>query len=123
MSSNTEKEIQIYKGNFFSVHNYRKSPIVIAFDLDETLGSFTDLEILWKTILSFQKNKPIDFNKLLDLYPEFLRYGILLILEFIYNKKKKGLCDRVYIYTTDQPSGTKGRKSSRSTLVLFVRNP
>jgi hypothetical protein len=102
MSSNTEKEIQIYKGKFFSFH--RKSPVVIAFDLDETLGSFTDLEILWRTILSFQKNKPIDFNKLLDLYPEFLRYGILLILEFIYNKKKKGLCDKVYIYTNNQCS-------------------
>jgi hypothetical protein len=104
MSSNTEKEIQLHKGNFFSFHNYRKSPVVIAFDLDETLGSFTDLEILWRTILSFQKNKPIDFNKLLDLYPEFLRYGILLILEFIYNKKKKGLCDKVYIYTNNQCS-------------------
>jgi hypothetical protein len=104
MSSNTEKEIQIHKGNFFSFHNYRKSPVVIAFDLDETLGSFTDLEILWRTILSFQKNKPVDFNNLLDLYPEFLRYGILLILEFIYNKKKKGLCDKVHIYTNNQCS-------------------
>jgi hypothetical protein len=41
---------------------------------------------------------------LLDLYPEFLRYGILSILEFIYNKKTRGICDKVYIYTNNQCS-------------------
>jgi hypothetical protein len=96
---------KIYKGKHFSsIFFYKKVPIVIAFDLDETLGSFADLEILWRTLLSFEKNKDIDFNKLLDLYPEFLRYGILSILEFIYNKKKKGICDKVYIYTNNQCS-------------------
>jgi hypothetical protein len=106
MSFEFEKEILIYKGKtFFSNNNYYKTvPKVIAFDLDETLGSFADLEILWRTLNSIQKNNPIEFNNLLDLYPEFLRYGILLILEFIYNKKKKGLCDKVYIYTNNQCS-------------------
>lgn len=106
MSFEFEKEILIYKGKtFFSNNNYYKTvPKVIAFDLDETLGSFADLEILWRTLNSIQKNNPIEFNDILDLYPEFLRYGILLILEFIYNKKKKGLCDKVYIYTNNQCS-------------------
>uniref|UniRef100_A0A6C0JNE3 Uncharacterized protein n=1 Tax=viral metagenome TaxID=1070528 RepID=A0A6C0JNE3_9ZZZZ len=105
MSCNTDEEIIIHKGKSFS--NYyanKKTPIVIAFDLDETLGSFSDLDILWRTLISFQKNKAINFNKLLDLYPEFLRYGILYILEFIYNKKKKGICDKLYIYTNNQCS-------------------
>ena len=102
-----EEEIQLYKGKHFlsTVNLKKKTPIVIAFDLDETLGSFADLEILWSSIKSFHTNKySIDFNKLLDLYPEFLRYGILPILAFLYQKKRKGVCDNVYIYTNNQCS-------------------
>jgi hypothetical protein len=103
-----ETEIQIYKGkNILSNIIYKKKPPnVIAFDLDETLGSFSDLETLWSAIQSFYPNNQIniDFNHLLDLYPEFLRYGILQILEYLYQKKKKGICDKVYIYTNNQCS-------------------
>ena len=102
-----EEEIQIYKGKcFFSNINIKKKiPVVIAFDLDETLGSFSDLETLWSSIHSFHPNRlNIGFNKLVDLYPEFLRYGILPILDYLYNKKKKGLCDKLYIYTNNQCS-------------------
>jgi hypothetical protein len=117
-------EIEIYKGRLFSSNypNYKKTPIVIAFDLDETLGCFTDLDILWKALQLYCNNSfntisqyhgknafdKIDdndlqrFNKLLDLYPEFLRYGILSILEFLNQKKKRGLCDKIYIYTNNQ---------------------
>jgi len=100
-----EEEIQIYKGNHFlsTVNIKKKTPIVIAFDLDETLGSFADLETLWSSIKSFHPNQSnIDFNKLLDLYPEFIRYGILPILAFLYQKKRKGICDKIYIYTNNQ---------------------
>jgi len=104
MYSNSDNEITIYKGKGFSHNNnYKKVPIVIAFDLDETLGTFSDLEILWRSIpnkLKLQEN----FNKLLDLYPEFIRYGIIPILEFLYHKKKKGICDKIYIYTNNQCS-------------------
>jgi hypothetical protein len=79
--------------NFF----YNNVPNVIVFDMDETLGSFIDLDILWK----YLKNK-MDFNKLLDIYPEFLRYGILCILNFIYKKKIKGKCDKIFIYTNNK---------------------
>jgi hypothetical protein len=104
-TTNTIKTINTYKGKQFSTNiAFKPVPVVIAFDLDETLGSFSDLDILLRTIISFQKTKNIDFNQLLDLYPEFLRYGIILILEFIYNKKKKGICDKVYIYTNNQCS-------------------
>jgi len=40
----------------------------------------------------------------LDLYPEFLRHGILNILEFLYYKKQKGECNKVFIYTNNQCS-------------------
>ena len=102
-----EEEIQVYKGNLFlsKLYGNKKTPVVIAFDLDETLGSFSDLETLWTALLSFEKpTLSVDFNKLLDLYPEFIRYGILPILEFLYQKKKKGICDKIYIYTNNQCS-------------------
>jgi hypothetical protein len=98
---NIDHPIHIYKGNYIS-KNKKKSKKVIAFDLDETLGSFTDLELLWKTLSSL--NIKIDFNRLLDIYPEFLRYGIINILDFIYQKKQSGECYKLYIYTNNQCS-------------------
>jgi len=62
-----------------------------------------DLEILWRTIQEVNYNM-IDFNKLLDLYPEFLRYGIIPILDFLYQKKLSGECAKLYIYTNNQCS-------------------
>ena len=88
--------IIIYKDTYYNFFYYKKNPNVIVFDMDETLGSFIDLNILWK----YLKNK-IEFNKLLDLYPEFLRYGILCILNFIYKKKIKGRCNKLFIYTNN----------------------
>jgi hypothetical protein len=97
--------ISLYKGKQF--HKKRKKRIkrVIAFDLDETLGSFADLYILWSILQDMCENHyPVDFNKLLDLYPEFLRYGILHVLEYLYEKKMLGQCEKIYIYTNNQCS-------------------
>jgi hypothetical protein len=69
-----------------------------VFDLDETIGSFHEAAILWKII---ESELQTDFNTLMDLYPEFLRYGILQIIEFILNKKKLGKCDKLYLYTNN----------------------
>jgi hypothetical protein len=96
--------IKIYKGASLKKKK-RKYPRAVVFDLDETLGSFSDLHILWNA-LQDRSNKyyPVDFNKLLDLYPEFIRYGIIYILELVYKKKQDGLCDGLYIYTNNQCS-------------------
>jgi len=103
MYSNTDnKVIQIYKGKQFYTSGFKKVPIVIVFDMDETLGTFTDLERLWSIINT--STLTVSFNELLDLYPEFLRCGIIPILEFLYMKKKKGICDKIYIYTNNQCS-------------------
>jgi hypothetical protein len=77
---------------------------LLLFDLDETLGSFSDLYILWKTLEKYIyiDNKLLFFHKLFDLYPEFLRHGILNILEFLYYKKQTGECSKIYIYTNNQ---------------------
>jgi len=94
--------IQIYKGkNFYKpkVTNKKTYNKVIVFDLDETLGSFIDLEILWNSRLFEQSQS--NFNVLLDLYPEFLRSGILNILDFLHYKKTTGHCYKIYIYTNN----------------------
>ena len=78
---------------------------VIVFDLDETLGSFSHLEILWNTLLLYNQNN-IHFNDLLDLYPEFIRYGIINILEYVYSKKLSGECCNIFLYTNNQNSTT-----------------
>jgi len=72
---------------------------VIVFDLDETLGCFSDLVSLWY-IIALKKTQQ-NFNALLDQYPEFLRYGILTILEYLYHKKHAGQCYKIYLYTNN----------------------
>jgi len=100
-----EKEsvyMKVYKGKQFSRKSLIPYKKVIAFDLDETLGSFNDLEILWRKVQYFEPR--IDFNTLLDMYPEFLRDGILSILDFLYQMKQSGQCENIYIYTNNQCS-------------------
>lgn len=101
----SDKYAKIYKGKSYSKPKYKKVPKVIAFDLDETLGSFMYLEILWNILVSINSNlNQYFFNKLLDLYPEFVRYGIIPILEYLYQKKLSGECSHIYIYTNNQCS-------------------
>lgn len=126
----SKSEIKVYKGKFrysripeharYSPPSITKiydkqwrspsRPKVVAFDLDETIGSFTDLYLIWKTIFTKELyTGAVDrntiqkiFNDLLDLYPEFLRYGILHILEFIKTKIQRGESHRIYLYTNNQ---------------------
>jgi len=108
-----KNNIQAYKGkSFVKSPNIKtaSSSKVIVFDLDETLGSFCDLDILWRGLLEYAttnsyfvfNNTQENFNELFDLYPEFLRYGILNVLDFLYYKKIKGECDKVCIYTNNR---------------------
>jgi hypothetical protein len=112
-------DIQVYKGMAF-VKPYKKikpqSKKVITFDLDETLGSFGELYILWEAITDYYKkveqihDMNIIFHHLLDLYPEFLRHGILNILRYLYNKKLSGECSKVFLYTNNQCYGSENSK-------------
>jgi len=103
-----DKNIQIYRGKLFksisadNIHNHL-TPIskVIVFDLDETIGSFGDLYILWMAILS-EKEVPHLFDEFVDIYPEFFRYGIFPILDFLQHKKNLGECSKICIYTNNQ---------------------
>jgi hypothetical protein len=106
--SKNYKYLQVYKGNCFNKQYIKKYNKALIFDFDETLGSFSDLHKLWIGINHFninlqqiETNEQNNFNEILDLYPEFLRYGILNILDYLYLKKKNGHCDKIYIYTNN----------------------
>ena len=64
---------------------------IVVFDLDETLGSFTELGIYWDALESFYGlNMPDDaFITLLDIFSDFLRPDIINILKFIVDKGTK----------------------------------
>jgi hypothetical protein len=119
--SNNFKYLQVYKGICYNKQYIKKYNKVLIFDFDETLGSFSDLHKLWVGINTFYiKNYNVSeednqqrFNEILDLYPEFLRYGILNILEYLYLKKKRGHCDKIYIYTNN---------NCKPSLIKYITN-
>jgi len=83
---------------------------IVVFDLDETLGYFSEFGIFWDS-LSFYLYKYLnkelnqnDFNYILDLYPEFLRPNIINILNYSKSKKKSNSCQKIMIYSNNQGS-------------------
>ena len=90
---------------------------VVVFDLDETLGYFTEFGIFCDCLNSYFKNNKYsdnNFNLLLDMNKEFLRPKIIDILKYIKNKKKEKKCDKVMIYTNNQ-----GPKSWCNSIVNY----
>jgi len=77
---------------------------IIVFDLDETLGIFSEIGMLMDSIEKIHKKQMSqkDFNTIMDLYPELLRPNIIDILEFIKIKKKTRQCKKVIIFTNNQ---------------------
>ena len=81
---------------------------IVVFDLDETLGYFTEFGIFWDCLNNYIKseNKKAltqeNFNDILDLYPEFLRPNIINILSYLKTKKKSKCCHKMMIYTNNQ---------------------
>jgi len=80
---------------------------IVVFDLDETLGYFTEFGILWDSLNQCLKNDNLplltqqDFNHLLDEYPEFLRPNIINILNYLKKKKETGCMNKMMIYTNN----------------------
>lgn len=112
---------------------------IVVFDLDETLGYFTQLCLIWESLCNLlhqfsfnmppsgaemngldrllcassmqkgvkEKDASIEmnqefFNKLLDLFPEYIRPNIESILEYLKDKKLASKCKNVMIYTNNQ---------------------
>lgn len=81
-----------------------KSKKIVVFDLDETLGYFTEFGIFCDCLDKHFKNSSYsdtNFKELLDLYPEFLRPKIIDVLSYIKEKKKNKKCYKVMIYTNN----------------------
>jgi hypothetical protein len=82
---------------------------IVVFDLDETLGYFTEFGIFWDAlkeyIISNQDKYEINqelFNKVLDIYPEFIRPNIIDILSYLKKKKQQNHCHKLMVYTNNQ---------------------
>ena len=95
---------------------------IVVFDLDETLGYFTEFGMFWDALKNYYKNQNINqninninqnqnqnrifnqefFNKTLDLYPEFTRPNIINILNYLRKKKQDNHCHKLMIYTNNQ---------------------
>jgi len=79
---------------------------IVVFDLDETLGYFTEFGIFWDCLINYSKVKnnssltQSDFDNILDLYPEFLRPNIINILNYLKSKKQSLCCHKMMIYTS-----------------------
>lgn len=81
-------------------------PNVVVFDLDETLGYFTEYGMFYELLVRFLKipskyHQEI-FNYTLELYPEVFRPNILSVFNYLKNKKKTGKCEKILIYTNNQ---------------------
>ena len=77
---------------------------VVVYDLDETLGFFSNhglfcdcVNYIFKDDCFYQNH----FNRIMDLYPELLRPGILNILDYLKQKQRGGVCSNVIIYTNN----------------------
>ena len=78
--------------------------VVIAWDLDETLGCFVELGMLWDALNKFSSRKLTDndFFKLLDAYPLFLRPDIIKVLKLLKKQKKTNKRLMVVVFTNNQ---------------------
>ena len=79
---------------------------IVVLDVDETLGYFVELGIFCDALTSMVwNNDPTAqytyFNKLMDIYPEFLRPHILDLLHFLKIKKSTNECAGVLVYTNN----------------------
>jgi len=80
---------------------------VIVFDLDETLGYFTQLGVLFDT-LELYTNNDVSFNifsKIFDIYEETFRVNIFTILNYLKRIKSNDNI-KIIIYTNNQADKT-----------------
>lgn len=97
--------VHIYKGKGLKLMKTEtKNAKTFVFDLDETIGHFSEIYILFQFIehsqcTLFENDKQCLFF-LLDLFPEVFRYGIEIIFQYLHKKKEKNKT-MVYIYTNN----------------------
>lgn len=77
---------------------------IVVFDLDETLGYFTELSYFIHSLENVLQKviSQEEFNYILDAFQEFLRPNIFKILTYLKQKKMKNKKIKVMIYTNNQ---------------------
>jgi len=95
----------------------RNQKRVVVFDMDETLGYFTDLGVLWDCLNITSSLDNDHFFEIVDLFSIYLRPQIMNILKFIKKMKQKNKCHKVMIYTNNQ-----GPKSWTQLITGYFEN-
>jgi hypothetical protein len=100
-------------------HKNTKPLKIVVFDLDETLGYFTEISIFWDALEHFYGHNLLndDFFEMLDVFPEVFRPDILKILDVLHKKKMRKVCHKIFIYTNNQ-----GPKSWVNMLSDYINN-
>jgi len=77
---------------------------IVVFDLDETLGYFTEISMFWDALEHFYGHNLFadQFFSLLDVFPEVFRPNMLHILDVLYKKKIRKACYKIIMYTNNQ---------------------
>lgn len=81
-----------------------KSRRVVVFDLDETLGAFSDASVLWQAALDAGIHTPDEssFASFLDRFPRYIRPGMVPLLRDLCRARDHGLIDHIIIMTNNQ---------------------
>lgn len=84
-----------------------KDNFIVVFDMDETLGHFSQLHIFWSILKEYFSTYNYQYNndhlyKLIDTFNLFLRPDIITILKYLIEEKQQKRCDKIMIYTNNQ---------------------
>jgi len=90
---------------------------IVVFDLDETLGYFSELGMFIDCLTNSDQISQQEFNEILDLYPEFIRPNIINILTYLKKKKMTKACSKIMIYTNNQ-----GPKSWAEQIIAYFES-
>lgn len=86
-----------------NLHKYR-SKKAIVFDLDQTLGDFSELGTFWDLVKKYFKDPDLDikyFFSILENEPLFLRPQLIELCRRLKRYKKRRICDNVIIFTNN----------------------
>jgi len=77
--------------------------LVFVFDLDKTIGYFTQVAIFMEGVENYigRKLKKGEMYKIFDLYPEIFRPDTMKIFKYLKNLKQKLKCVKVLVYTNN----------------------
>lgn len=83
----------------------RKPQNIVVFDLDETLGHFGQLGLVWDALCDAYASSgkpPPSFDRVMSLFKEYQRPGVMKMLRYIAGKKEQQSCGSVMVYTNNQ---------------------